>query len=320
MGKRADISTTEILDLWPSFARSLRAQNKSPKTERTYGEAVRGLAEFLRRGGIPASVASIRRADVEAYIEDLLSRWKPSTANNRYRGLQQFFRWCVQEGEVPASPMANMRPPRVPESPPPILSPDALRQLIGTCSGPSLADRRDRALLLTFIDNGGRVGEIVAVRLDAVDLDEAVIRVLGKGGRPRDVPLGRAAVEALDRYLRARRRHPLSDTPWVWLGKKGRMTDSGVRQMVRRRAERAGLRDRVHPHLFRGTSIDNMLAAGMSEGDVMTIVGHRSPAMVRRYAARRAVDRARSAFRQASPADRLLERAALPVSVERGDG
>ena len=57
----------------------------------------------------------------------------------------------------------------------------------------------------------------------------------------------------------------------------------------------------------------------MAEGDVMTIVGHRSPAMVRRYAARRAVDRARSAFRQASPADRLLERAVVSVSAEPGD-
>src|SRR5438046_470796 len=100
-----------ILDLAPSFARSLRAGNKSPKTVVTYLEAVNGLAAFLAETGMPAEVPNIRREHVEAFIEHLLGQWKPATAANRYKSLRVFFNWCVDEGEISDSPMAKMHPP-----------------------------------------------------------------------------------------------------------------------------------------------------------------------------------------------------------------
>src|SRR5689334_16042879 len=97
------------------FRRHLRAENLSPKTEVTYTEAAEQFARFLAGQAMPDDVANIRREHVEAFIADILTRWKASTANNRFRGLQSFFKWLVEEGEVKTSPMANMRPPRVPE-------------------------------------------------------------------------------------------------------------------------------------------------------------------------------------------------------------
>jgi site-specific recombinase XerD len=155
----------------------------------------------------------------------LLERWKPATANNRYRGLQSFFKWLEEEGEIRESPMAKMKPPRVPENPPPVLREEELRALLATCEkGGSLEDRRDAAILRIFIDTGARRAEIAGLRFDAkdeeqsdVDLDRGLIRVLGKGRRERILAIGAKAVKALDRYLRKRQQHPSAlSSPWLW--------------------------------------------------------------------------------------------------------
>src|SRR5690606_17698571 len=115
--------------------------------------------------GMPTSISAVRREHVEAFIEDQLARWKPATAANKYRSLQQFFRWAQDEGEVRESPMARMRPPMVPEQPVGVLSDADLKALLATCSGGrDFESRRDYALILTFIDTGIRRGEMVGLR------------------------------------------------------------------------------------------------------------------------------------------------------------
>ena len=231
-----------------SFARSLKAENLSPRTIDTYTESARQLAAFLAEQGMPQEVAHIRREHVEAFIIHLLERWKPATANNRYRGLQSFFKWLAEEGEMLESPMSRMKPPRVPENPPPVLQEAELRALLATCEkGSSLEERRDHALLRVFVDTGARRAEVDGLRFDPsddenndIDLDQGIIRVLGKGRRERTLPIGVRSAKALDRYLRKRAQHPAASSTWLWLGHKGRMTDSGIAQMVRRRGREAG--------------------------------------------------------------------------------
>ena len=181
-----------------SFVRHLRAGNLAPRTIQSYEESARQLAAYLAAAGMPTAVAHIRREHVEAFITHLLERFKPSTANNRFRGLQQFFKWLVEEGEIPSSPMERMRPPRVSEQPVPVLSDEELRALLRTCeSGRGFEDRRDHPILRVFIDTGARLGEVADLRFDPhdevgndVDLDQGLLRVIGKGG-PRAHPAGR---------------------------------------------------------------------------------------------------------------------------------
>src|SRR5690606_25677277 len=116
-----------------SFGRHLRAANLSPATVRTYVEASELFATFLADPALPRDVAAIERQHVEAFITDQLERWKPATALNRYRGVQSLFRWLVEEGELRESPMARMRPPRVPEHSPEVLTEGQLKALLDTC-------------------------------------------------------------------------------------------------------------------------------------------------------------------------------------------
>ena len=161
--------------------------------------------------------------------------------------------------------MANMSPPKIPEDPPDVLTDDQLRALLKACEGKDFEDLRDAALLRVLIDTGARASEIMGLEIDSedpdLDLDAGTIRVLGKGRRPRYVAIGAKTVRALDRYIRVRSRHPASSSPALWLGKKGAMTDSGLRQILNRRGAEAGVPG-VHPHIFRHTFSHQWLLAG----------------------------------------------------------
>lgn len=288
--------------LLPSWRIHLEAANRSQRTIQNYIDAGQQLAAFLADRGMPTQVDGIHREHVEAFIADLLERLTSSTAATRYRALQQLFKWLLEEGEIESNPMARMKPPKLDEKPVPVIPDADLKKLFAACAGQEFVDKRDIALFRLMLGSGLRLGEIAGLELDDVNFKLREVRVTGKGNKVRDVPMGPKTVKALDRYVRARPRHPDSDSPALWLGSKGRLTDSGITQILRRRCREAGI-EQLHPHQFRHSFAHQWLSQGGSEHDLAKLAGWNSLQMVGRYASSAAVERAKDAYRRVLPGE-----------------
>jgi integrase len=258
---------------------------------------------------MPTDVGSVRREHIEAYIE-WLQREAPgrkgagqasASVSITYRTMRTFWRWLVAEEELRTSPMERMRAPAVVEEPPQVLTPEQLAKLYKVCGGRGFEDRRDLALSRLLADSGMRRGEVAGLTVEDLHLDgDGLILLRGntsKSRRGRVVPLSREALGALDRYLRVRHSHPHVALPWLWLGKRGRLTDSGVLQIVERRGRQAGIAG-LHPHRFRHTFAHSMLVRGATEGAVAALAGWKDRAMLARYGRSAAVERAVAEFRR----------------------
>jgi site-specific recombinase XerD len=291
-----------LASLRDSFALHLDA-TRAPRTRDVYLAALDSLIAHLTAAGMPLTAGAVRREHVESWQAAQRDHVAPATLSLRYRALVQFWKWAVDEDEIERSPMDKMKAPRVPDKPVPVVEADEFRKLLRAAEGKGYNERRDTALLLVLYDTGVRLGELVGMKLEDVDLRDRLAYVTGKGGHTRAVRFGARTAVALDRYLRLRRGHKRATDTALWLGQDGPLSDSGVAQIVARRSREAGL-PRLHAHQFRHTFAHEWRMNGGDPNDLMRLAGWRSPQMLARYGASAADSRARANYR--SPADRLV--------------
>lgn len=293
------------LPSWKSFARALRASSNQgrPASERTvknYGAALLALARFLD----PAPpLEELTREQLELFLAAFNAAHASASTGIHFRGLRRFFNWLVEEGDLKVSPLARIRAPVDREEPTPILSLEAIAQLLKACEGQDFASRRDRALIRFLIDTGVRLGGMAELRLRDVDLDGQSAAIHAKGGDVYEVALGTKTVRDLDRYIRIRSQHKQASSPRLWLGQRGPLDETGIYQVVRRRAAAAGIKVSKAVHVFRHSFSHHFRMAGGDEGDLQVLGGWKSRQMLARYGKSMAGVRARAAHRRFSPGD-----------------
>jgi len=273
-----------------SFELHLAAENKAAGTIRIYTEAPRwfAAAHLLDATG-KTRWEQVETQDVQRWIVWLLRHYSQTYACQQYRSLQQFFRWLAAEDEI-ADPMARLRAPKVAQKPVPFFTSGELSKLEKACRGSTFAQRRDAAILAVLTATGIRLAELAGICYHPddpgqsdVDLQRREIYIRGKRGKDRIVRIDHEAARRVDRYLRARARHPQAHRSRLWLGAGGRgpLTRDGIYQIVRRRGDQAGVR--VYPHRFRHHFSHAWLERGGAEGDLMELNGWSSPQMLQRY-------------------------------------
>jgi integrase/recombinase XerD len=252
---------------------ALLAVRRAPRTVDAYRRDLERLRAFLEK---PVSRASV--ADIECYAAAMRAEGLSSaTLARRIASTRTFFGHMQLIGARPDNPAAAVALPRRVRRLPRTLSQGEVARLIEAASGVAPRALRDRALVELLYGAGLRVSEAVGLERGAIDLDERAVRVLGKGGRERVVPVGRDAVTALRRYLGRGRPHlDRRHRPELFLNAKGgALTRAGAFLILRRLAGAAGLEpDRVHPHLLRHSFATHLLEGGADLRSVQEMLGH----------------------------------------------
>lgn len=301
------------------------SQGWSRRTLTDRRQAVERFCWWLEQlAGESPTLAALNAANVRAYLTyarqgSKLGRYgsehpgatrqaRPSTVATYYRVLRALVNWCLDEGLLDENPLKNVRQPRVPVEQVQPFEPAQVQALVdGARRG--RAPERDVAIVFLLVDSGMRVAELCGLLIGDVDRGTGELTVLGKGNKRRRVYVGSAARRTLWRYLETERRNAAADEPlFCSVGGNdpgGPLTPSGVRQIVKKAGELAGITGvRVSPHTLRHTFAVSFLRSGGNLFELQQLLGHTDLTVSRRYVALAEADLAQ-AHRNASPADRM---------------
>jgi integrase/recombinase XerD len=254
-----------------------------------------------------AGPAAVTEPQLAAFTRFLTTEREPTLATasvarvlSAVRGLHRFL---LEEGLVEADAARELVPPKLPMRLPKAIPVSAVEALLATTDGDDLTSLRDKAVLELMYATGARVSEAVGLNVDDL-VDDEVVRLFGKGGKQRIVPVGRFARAALDAYL-VRARPVLSvrgrATPALFLGARGgRLSRQAAWEAIRRAAERAGLDVAVSPHTLRHSFATHLLEGGADVRVVQELLGHASVATTQIYTLVTA-DTLREMYTQAHP-------------------
>lgn len=203
----------------------------------------------------------------------------PKSLQRRLSAIRSAFQWLLRHGRIEANPAAGIRAPKAPRKLPQVLDPDEAARLVEVPTDVPLG-LRDRALLELFYSSGLRLSELCGLRWADLDLDDGAVRVLGKGGKQRIVPVGSHARRALAQWKADTPSGP--DAP-VFPGRKGPITPRAVQLRLRQLAQRQGLFKRVHPHLLRHSFASHVLESSGDLRGVQELLGHADIATTQIY-------------------------------------
>ncbi|WP_313541137.1 site-specific tyrosine recombinase XerD [Leifsonia aquatica] len=261
----------------------------SANTVAAYRRDLAVYTAWLDERGV-ADLREVSGPMVSEFVAHLGTRPEsPLTASSLARVLSTvrgFHRFLLEEGRVEADVAHEVRPPKLPSRLPKAITIDQVSALLAATDGEEVANLRDKALLELMYATGARVSEAVGLNVDDV-IDADIVRLTGKGGKQRIVPLGSYARTAVDAYL-VRARPLLSTkgraTPALFLGMRGaRLSRQNAWLIIRAAAERANLPVEISPHTLRHSFATHLLAGGADVRVVQELLGHSSVATTQIY-------------------------------------
>jgi integrase/recombinase XerC/integrase/recombinase XerD len=285
-----------------TFDDDLRRRGAAEKTRRAYGIDVAQFALWASGQDVEPAVVSTRA--LRRYAAMLSERAAaPTTVARKLASLRALFRSLNDHGTVEQNPADLLSAPKKRERLPRTLKQSEVADMLDRIPAGTPLELRDRALFELAYASGLRAEELVTLNVGSVDFDAEQVRVEGKGGKTRVLPVGEHAVAALDAY--ARRARPAlrggDDEPALFLSKSGRrLSTSDVRRRLRVWARRASLQAGVSPHWLRHSFATHLLEGGADLRAIQELLGHASLSTTQVYT-RVESARLRSAYVRSHP-------------------
>lgn len=269
------LSWDEAVDRFLAFLTTERGC--SPHTWDAYARDLLRLSSHARYRGVH-SPCDLTPADLESFA-DLLFRQHlaPRSRARILSAARSFCRFGERERWFARSPASDLRPPKLPRLLPKAVSVATMSQLLADRADDDLLVQRDRALLELMYASGLRVSEAIALRLNQVNLEAGFVRVVGKGGKERVVPIGRWARTRLTDYLQRIRPRLVAGraTSVLFVSRRGRpLRRNHVSRRLTQLAQRTGLSEHLSPHTLRHSFATHLVQAGADLRAVQLMLGH----------------------------------------------
>jgi len=293
-----------------AFAQYLADERRSsPRTVETYVRDLRSFRDWVRGEGLPEDARELDIVALRGFLSSLFRSDQASTMKKKVSAVRSFFKFLLKRRIIDHNPASSLRTPKVPKGLPRFLTVDQAFRVME--APPKESERakplkaRDRALLEMLYGTGVRVGELASMNIGDFDFTERSVRVLGKGGKERIVPLGQAALEAVQAYLPERRglqaKAKQGDQDALWLARSGRrLSIRQVQNIVRRHGTLGAGRGDLHPHAMRHSCATHLLDAGADLRSIQELLGHSSLSTTQKYT-HVSVDRLMEVYDRAHP-------------------
>jgi len=249
----------------------------SKNTLESYRRDLAQLAAWLEKQG-GKSLTAASHSDLLGYLAHRVrGRAKATTTSRQLSSLKRFYRYCLRQERIQSDPTLRIDSPKLPRSLPKSLTEEDVESLLAAPDVGQALGLRDKAMLETIYASGLRVSELVALKLGQVSQDMGVVRVMGKGSKERLVPLGEEALAWIRRYVKEARPRLLGgracDDLFV-TARAAAMTRQMFWHLLRRHAQKAGLRKPISPHTLRHAFATHLLNHGADLRVVQMLLGH----------------------------------------------
>jgi integrase/recombinase XerC len=283
------------------FCRYLSVErNVSVHTLDAYRTDLEMFREFVAKElGSPFALEAVSHLIIRRYLARLTIDHAKSTLGRKLAAIRSFFKYLMREGTVRKNPAELVSTPKKEKKVPYHLDIDEVTSLVTAPAGIGLLALRDRAILESLYSSGLRVSELTGLNVGGVDLDEGLVRVLGKGGKERIVPLGSHARSAIGNYLAARKNPPY-DAPLLINARGGRLTSRSVGRIVDKYILHIAAMKKISPHTLRHTFATHLLEGGADLRSIQELLGHASLSTTQKYT-HVSIDRLMEVYDKAHP-------------------
>lgn len=281
-------------ELVDSFLRYLQTEKGySPHTVRNYDSDLRQFIRFAETKNIvQGNISDINRIDynfIRSYLAKQFDRSRRTTIARKLSAIKSFFKFLELRGMCPINPASEIATPKQGKYIPAYIPIDDMFALLEKPDKEKSFGLRDVSILELLYSSGLRVSELVNLNLEHLDRKARLVKVLGKGGKERVLPVGRKAIAALSEYLehtaqqRKKAGYSRDKGPMFLNNKGGRLTSRSVHRLVKRYSLECGITADISPHSIRHTFATHLLDGGADLRSIQEMLGHASLSTTQKY-------------------------------------